>query len=202
MPGAQCAAGAVRDRELAILDLARTAFVAQLLGRLDDEEDSAHSRMIRRQPATISIDGKRAIETDAPARNERPTLAALAKAKVLELRDHRDGEGVVDHAHVYIGMLDARALERELAGLRRRVLEIVAMTRAAMTHGFRCTEDIDGLLLQITRALGRRDDQRTAAIGNDAAIEQVQRRRNHARREHVLNRNEIAILGRRIHRRM
>ena len=56
MSQAERAAGAVCERDFAILDLARTAFATQLLGRFDHQEDSAHPRMIRRQSAAIGVE--------------------------------------------------------------------------------------------------------------------------------------------------
>ena len=47
MAGPECTAGAVDQGDLAILDLARTAFGAQLFDCLDHEEDPAHPGMIR-----------------------------------------------------------------------------------------------------------------------------------------------------------
>ena len=82
------------------------------------------------------------------------------------------------------------------------ISRIVALAARRVAHRLARAENIDRLLLQIARALGRRDHQRAAAVADDAAIEQMQRRRNHARREHVLDRDRIAILRRRIHRRM
>src|SRR5690348_13806401 len=62
MPHAERAAGAMHQRHLAILHLARTAFAAKLLGRLDDEKNPAHPRMVRRQPAAVGVDREIAVE--------------------------------------------------------------------------------------------------------------------------------------------
>ena len=69
-----------------------------------------------------------------------------------------------------------------------------------MAHGFAAAEDVGRLLLEIARALGRGHHQRAAAVADDAAVEQMQRRRDDARGHHVLDRDRVAILGRRIHR--
>src|SRR6266404_1701513 len=113
MPRAECAAGAVCERDFAILNLARTAFAAQLLGRLDHQEDSAHPRMVRRQAAAVGVDWKIAVVTEPPAGYERAAFAAFAEAEILERREHGDRERIVDHRHVDIFVRDAGALQRE-----------------------------------------------------------------------------------------
>ena len=50
-------------------------------------------------------------------------------------------------------------------------------------------EDPDRLLLAVTRDVGRGDHDRAAAVGDHAALEQVQRVRDHARLQHVLDRH-------------
>ena len=63
MAGAESAAGAVGQRDLAILDLARTAFAAQLLDRLDHQEHSAHPGMIRGEAAAVGVDREIAVDS-------------------------------------------------------------------------------------------------------------------------------------------
>src|ERR1700737_1864349 len=109
MPQAERAASAVCERDFAILDLARTAFAAQLPGRLDHQKDSAHSRMIRREPAAVGVDWKIAVVAEPPTGYERAALATFAEAEILERREHRDRERIVDHRHVDIFVRDAGA---------------------------------------------------------------------------------------------
>src|SRR5277367_5757942 len=151
MTQAERAAGAVRERNFAILDLPRTAFAAQLFGRLDHEENSAHARMVRRQAAAISVDRKLAVETQPSTRHKRAAFATLAEAEVLQRRQHRYGERVVDHRHVDVFVGDARALEGQPPRLRRRYLEKVALPARRVAHGLARAENIDRLLLQIAR---------------------------------------------------
>ena len=73
VPCTQASCGAV--------DLARAALAAQLLGRLDDEEDAAHAGVVRRQPAAVEVHRQRAAEADAAAGDERAALADLAEAR-------------------------------------------------------------------------------------------------------------------------
>src|SRR5271169_923965 len=83
MPRAERAAGPVRERDFAILDLPRPAFAAQLFGRFNHQKNSPHPRMVRRQAAAIGVDWELAVEAQPPARHECPALAALAEAEIL-----------------------------------------------------------------------------------------------------------------------
>src|SRR6266436_6520457 len=88
VPGAERAAGAMRQRRLAILHLARTAFAAQLLDRLDHEENPAHPRMVRGEATAVRVEREIAVVAQPPARDESAALAALAEAEVLERCEH------------------------------------------------------------------------------------------------------------------
>src|SRR6266436_7861381 len=90
MPQAERAAGAMCERDFAILNLARTAFAAQLLGRFDHQEDSAHPRMVRRQPAAIGVDWKIAVVAEPPTGYERAAFTAFTEAEILERREYGD----------------------------------------------------------------------------------------------------------------
>src|SRR6266853_1309741 len=56
---------AVCDGGLAIGDLARAAFMAQLARRLDQQEQPVHARMAIREAAAIGVDRQAAIRRDA-----------------------------------------------------------------------------------------------------------------------------------------
>src|ERR1035437_7138568 len=63
--------------------------------------------MIRRQPSTIGVDRKFAVEAQPSARHECSAFAALAKAEILQRGEHGDRERVVDHRHVDVLVRDA-----------------------------------------------------------------------------------------------
>ncbi len=94
------------------------------------------------------------------------------------------------------------ALERQPARLRRRDFQKIALPARRVAHRLARAKNVNRLLLQVARTLRRGDHQRAAAVADDAAIEQMQRRRDDARREHVLHGDRVAILRGRIHRRM
>src|SRR5262249_56787441 len=84
MAVAERAARAVDERDTAVAHLALSALAAQLLDGLDDEEDSAHAGMVRRQPAAIGVDRQLAAERDTAARHACAALAFLAAADILQ----------------------------------------------------------------------------------------------------------------------
>ena len=86
--------------------------------------------------------------------------------------------------------------------LRRRNFQKIALPARRVPYRLARAQDVHRLLLQVARAFRRRDHERAAAVTDDAAIQQMQRRRDDSRREHVLDRDRIAILRHRIHRRM
>ena len=120
------------------------------------------------------------------ALDERAALALRAEAEVLEREQHGDRERVVELQHVDVVEGHPGPLERQRAGLRRgrrrsdrpdcddvqRGGSACAPRRARST----------GALRQVTGPLLGRDDARAAAVGDDAAVEHVQRVGDHPRR--------------------
>src|SRR5216684_3891809 len=145
MPQAERAAGAVYERDSAILDLARAAFAAQLFGRFDYEENSAHPGMIRGEPAAVGVDREIAVEAEPPAGHECAAFTALAEAEIFQRRDHRDSERIVDHREVDIFVRDAGALEGEASRLRRGDREKIPLAARRMTHGLAGAENVNRL---------------------------------------------------------
>src|ERR1700724_2970776 len=91
----QHAAVAVRDRGLAIGDLAGAAFAAQLACCLDQQEQSVHAGMAIGEPAAIGVDRQTADRRDTAIAYEAAPLAFRAKAEILQEKDRVDREGVV-----------------------------------------------------------------------------------------------------------
>src|SRR6266446_7984725 len=66
---------AVRDRGLAIGDLPRAAFAAQLPRRLDQQEEAVHAGMAIGQPAAIGVDRQAAAGRDAATLDNRAAFS-------------------------------------------------------------------------------------------------------------------------------
>src|SRR5579885_3770835 len=155
MTRAEFAAGAVAQRNLASLYLARSAFAAQLLDRFDHQENPAHPRMVRRQTPAVGIDRELAVVAQAATADEGATLSAFAEAEVLQRGQDGDREGIVDHRHVDILVADTRTLERQPSRLMGRDLEKVALAARGVTGGLAGAEHVCRALLQIASALSR-----------------------------------------------
>src|SRR4051812_21232930 len=106
MTAAEVSPGAVAQRDLCVLHLARAGLAAQLMRRFDGKEKPAATRMIVGKCAAIQIDRQLSAELQRTALHERATLARLAEAHAFERGEDSDGEGVVDHAEVYVRRLE------------------------------------------------------------------------------------------------
>jgi hypothetical protein len=59
-------------------------------------------------------------------------------------------------------------------------------------------EHVDGLLRQVAGALRRSQDDRAARVGHEAAVEEVERPRDHARRQDVVDGERVTHDGARV----
>ena len=136
VPEPEGTAGAMYEGDSRIRNLPRSALAPELSRRLDDQEDAAHTGVIRGETAAVGIDGQGSTEPDAPVTDERATLASLCD-KVAETREpyvieRRNGENValiseaelnslLETAHLLRSPKNARrlasALERASGGL-------------------------------------------------------------------------------------
>ena len=122
---------------------------------------------IRLKPCTYASDEaaargqhrQRAAELDAAALGERPALAALAEAVVLETRDHERREGVVDLRAVHVLRLELASASRAAPRRRRDVVSIVRRVVVVRevdrvrSRGLRDGVHEHGLLPEVARAL-------------------------------------------------
>src|SRR5438132_6894257 len=83
----QHAAIAVGDRGLAIGNLTRTGFAAQLPHRLDQQEQPVHAGVAIGQAAASGVDRQTAARRDMAAGYERAALALRAEAEILQKKD-------------------------------------------------------------------------------------------------------------------
>src|SRR5260221_5979549 len=136
MAHAEKSAGAVGDGEIAVRYLHFwMRFAAKLAHRLDDlGHAAAVDRVVAAEAAAIGVERQFTDTRDQIAvGDELAALALLAKADVLELHQHRDGEAVVDRGVLDVLWRDARFLERARAGPdagRACEIEILAAARA------------------------------------------------------------------------
>src|ERR1700751_1494672 len=72
---------AMRDRGRAIGDLARSAFMAQLSCRLDQQKQPIHAGVAIGEPTAIGVDRQAALWRDAPIGNKAAAFALWAEAE-------------------------------------------------------------------------------------------------------------------------
>src|SRR5579884_3447212 len=158
--------------------------------------------MAVRKPAAIGIERKWAAGSSALTADESAALAATAEAQRLQGHNHGDGERVVNLGDIDIGRGEASHRESRLSrgngslvrGEIRHVGDGIVRVRLAMSkypdRPFAC----------ILCPLPGSDDDRAAAISNEAAVEQVQGFSDPARVENIFDGNGIAHHGLLVHR--
>src|SRR5229473_3086447 len=195
---------AVDQSHLRVLDLARAAFAAQLTHRLGDrKERTGMAWMTMREQATVCIDRKFTAEFDASAFDEAAALSLGTEAEILELDYHDRGEAIVKLGDVDIVRPNSRhrvgAFARFFGGRRRQADGLAdVLVRMALARA----EQINRFLLEVAGALGGGHNDCRAAVTHERAIEQMERVADHPRVEHVVDRDGLAHLRGRIHRRM
>src|SRR5260221_10124166 len=118
-----------------------------------------------------------------PIRDERSALVFLAEPVVLQGNQHRVGVAVVQFADVDVLQCDACHLEGLCSGLFGPGIDAWLMicalivARRPLPH----TEYVDRWLLEAPGSLSGGDDNGNTAIGDQAAVEQVEGLRDEAR---------------------
>src|SRR5713101_6885942 len=175
---------AVRVRpldNLAVLDLARTAFAAQLPRDLD-LVIPRHDVRFGKQTA-VGVHRQFAAHFDTAALSKSGGLAGLAESETLERNPREDRECVVSEKRVYVLMSNACHLvdrlqtslvieDRLLGNAESRIgPDKLLMTAGQALH----PADIHRRLLEIARPLGSRDNHAGRAVVNQAVVEQMER---------------------------
>ncbi len=186
---------AVRPDRAGVVDLA-----AQLAGVLDH-----HVHAVGIALAEVAAGGvvrPRAAELDDARGDVVAALARLAKAVRLELHQGGEGEGVVGAGDVDLVRPDAGVRPQDVLGVvagdgrDRPVLVVHVEPRLADPPGDRL--DHRRRVFAIASAIQAGDDDAGRVVGLDAAIEQVQRRADHPRVDHVLHRIALLVIGLRV----
>src|SRR5262249_30782564 len=114
VPVPERAAGPVRQREIAVLDLDRgVSLAAQLTHGLDHLGHPAPVRgVVVAQPAAGVVERNVAgAGNEIAVRHEFPAIALLAEPEILDLHHHGDGKAVVDGGILDVGGPYSRLLE-------------------------------------------------------------------------------------------
>ena len=178
----------------------RMRLAAQLTHRLDDLGDAAAiGRMVAAQSTAVGVERQLADTGDQVAvGDELAALALLAEAQILKLHQHGDGEAVVYRGVFDVGRLDARHLPRGRTGPARRGIGQIDVATRLVLWRFADADDLHQRPLQALGDLRLGDDERAAAVADDAAIQPVQGGGDHRRAHHVLHRHHVLQHGVRV----
>ena len=137
--------------ECTILDLALPALASQLLDRLNHQKNSTHTGMVGGQSAAVGIDREFTAQTNTTVLNIRPAFPFLTKPQAFEGDANGNGEGVINHGHIKVAVTHPGPRHSFRAGLLGRRVGNIAHPGAGMGAGLCRTQEIDGLLSEITR---------------------------------------------------
>ena len=199
--GAGDRAAAVGDgRDLDVLrDLALAGLAAQLEDGLVDEPEAVEPA--GRQLAAVGVERQLALAGDAVAAlDERAALALAAEAERLEPRHGEEAEAVVELGDVDVAGLEVGALPEVGAGVagghRRGVVELVPRRPAPERRADRL--EASDRVVDVGGVLGGRHDHGGGAVDRRVAVEEAERRGDHARRVVVVERHRVAVHGLRV----
>ncbi len=155
------------------------------------------------EAAAIGVDRQLAARRGVAIRDEFAGLFMRHEAEVAEAEQRQVREGVVDHHMIDVLVGDAGLAER--GGPRdtegARGVERFHLADHGRFHALAGAEDVDRLLRKILGAIGAGQDQRAAAVGDEAALQDPERVGDHARVQHVRNGDRLLHGGARILRR-
>src|SRR5882757_8754653 len=174
------AADAMADRDFGVLDLRRRN-AAHLPHALLQRVHAVHAGMHVAQAAAIGVERQLAARPGAVG-DEFAGLFMRHEAEIAEAVEWQMREGVVDHEVIDVLVSDAGFLERERARHLEgaRTVKRLHLANHRRFHAFAGAEDIDRLSRKVFGAVGRGEDQRAAAVGDEAALQQAERVGDHA----------------------
>src|SRR4051794_34194449 len=136
----------------------------------------------------MGVEGLIAVEPQAVLLDPISALALLAEAGLLELADHRDGEGVIDLHNVHVFGTNAGQSERLTSGATDRADRDPAdVGEVAAEDAEAAAQDVGGRLPHSLGNVRSCDHERAAASAGHDAFEQVQRVRDDPRLDDVID---------------
>ena len=166
---------------------------AELTHRFDDFGHAAAVRgVVVAEPAAVGVERELAgAGNEVAVRHELSAFALLAEPEVLDLQEDRDGEAVVNRRVLDVAGLHARFLERARARPRRARVGEIDFAAHLVLRRFSRPDEFHERPLQAFRDLRPRHDHRAAAVAHDAAVEAMQRIRDHRRVHDFLDRDHV-----------
>src|SRR4051794_2207400 len=171
----QDAAVAGDEDVIVLVDLALTGLAARLDHALRERREAPH--VVRGQLAAARVARQRAARPQLAVGDEVAAFALRAVAVVLERDEDRVRVTVVQLEHVDVGQLDAGLTQghRPRCGGTRVDARIAVAAPGVARRALAEAAQVDRRLAQIARALRRGHDHGDAAVGDQAAVEEVQR---------------------------
>ena len=150
--------------------------------------------MQRGQAAAIGVHRKGTAGCRALAGDKIAAFADLAETQRLQRQQDRDGETVVDLHHVNVGMAYTGHFHRGFAGLLRRQQtgKVGHLCDGPMGVRLAIALDRNGFGPEVLGAFGGGHNDGARAVGDKAAVEQVQRFRDHRAGQNVVDGQRIA----------
>src|SRR5579875_1464604 len=178
--GGEHAAVAEDDADLRVARLGG-GLAAQLPDAFLDGEHAVHPGVRVGKAAAVRVQREPAARFGVPVGNEGARLALADEAERLQPVDGHMGERVVDHEVVDVGGADPRLGERRPARQPERpgLGEVGHLRDHRGLRRFSRAEDMHGGLGELRGAVCRGDHQRAAAIGDQAAFQEVERIGDH-----------------------
>ena len=176
-------------------DLAGAALAAELPRGLDDGEDAVHAAVGVGEAAAVGVDGQAAAGVGAAGLEEAHALAGLAEAQRLQHERRAGGEGVVEHHVLEVLRGDPGHRERLLAGQPRGLAarEVAHLGHHDVLGGLAGPAHVHRLLGAVLRAVGPRQDDGAARVGDQADVQEVERVAHRPGGEHVRHRDRLLV---------
>ena len=156
-----------------------------------------------REETAVGVRRDRVSQADATFCHERPTLAFLAEAEVLQESDGHRREAIVDLRERHVVRTEPRHLVRSGGGLGgRRLRQAPRLEDVLVPVAFADPQQPDRRLRKVVRRRSRRDHDRRSSVRPERAVERVERIRDDGGREHVFQRQRCAHLRSRMETRV
>ncbi len=184
---------------MGILHLTRARLAAQLLYGFDQQENPVHAGVAARQAATIGIHRQHTTRRDAATAHECTTFPLGTKPQVFQEQQGIDRECVIQLDHIDIRRAQAshgKSARPRLGGGGDG--QVGHGTDLPMPVRHRGTQYIHRRLGKVARAFAAHEDQGTATVGDQTAVEHRQRIIHHARRHDLLKRQLITRISQRV----
>ena len=145
-------------------------------------------------PPPLVLTARLPFGRDASAADERAAFALLAEAEIFQEQDGVDRERIVELDSIDVLRAEPGHLVGGLSGGEGAGHRQIRHARNVGVGGrLAAAQHIGGRLLERLGALGRCDDDRAAAVGDETAVAHRERIAHHPGREHAIDRQRLLL---------